>query len=109
MERFEGHEWAPRMAFRVGQCYYKGEDFLKAGGAFDVFAKVFPDDQLCSDALFWAGESYRMGNQVSEAFRRYNRCRWDHPSSESAKYARGRLALPEMLRQFEVEANVEEN
>ena len=109
LERFEGHEWAPRMAFRVGQCYYKGESFTKAGGAFDLFAKVFPDDPLCADSLFWAGESYRMGNQVAEAFRRYNRCRWDHPSSESAKYARGRLALPEMLRQFEVEANVEEN
>ncbi|MBL8826337.1 MAG: tetratricopeptide repeat protein [Planctomycetaceae bacterium] len=108
MERFEGHEWAARMAFRVGQCYYKGENYNKAGMAFDRFAKIFPDDGLCADSLFWAGESYRMANNTPEAFRRYNRCRWDHPSSESAKYARGRLALPEMLRQFEVEANVDD-
>ena len=29
----------------------------------------------------------------------------DYPESEAAKYARGRLALPEMLQQFEAEAN----
>jgi TolA-binding protein len=105
LERFEAHEWAPRMAFRVGQCFYKDKQYAKAGGAFDNFAKVFPDDGLCADSLFWAGESYRMANSVSNAFRRYNRCRWDFPSSEAAKYARGRLALPEMLNQFEAEAN----
>ena len=45
-----------------------------------------------------------MANNNSEAFRRYNRCRWDFPESEAARYARGRLALPEMLQQFEAEA-----
>jgi len=29
------------------------------------------------------------------------------PESDAAKYARGRLALPEMLEQFQREANVE--
>ena len=38
------------------------------------------------------------------AFQRYNRCRWDFPASEAAKYARGRLALPEMLSQFEADS-----
>ncbi|MBT4225099.1 MAG: tetratricopeptide repeat protein, partial [Opitutae bacterium] len=106
-ERFQQHELAPKMAFRVGQCYYKAEDFKIAGAAFDKFAKTFPDDKLCAEALFWGGESYRMGKNVPEAFRRYNRCRWDFPESDAAKYARGRLALPEMLAQFEREANVE--
>ena len=106
-ERFEEHELAPKMAFRVGQCYYKSEDYGVAGQAFDQFVKKFPDDKLASEALFWSGESYRMGNNVPEAFRRYNRCRWDFPESDAAKYARGRLALPEMLAQFEREANVE--
>jgi len=108
LERFEGHEWAPRMAFRIGQCYYKGKNYTKAAGSFDKFAKVFPDDALCADALFWAGESFRTGKNNPEAFRRYNRCRWDHPASEAAKYARGRLSLPEMLAQFEAEANLNE-
>ncbi len=104
-ERFEGHEHAAEMAFRVGQCYYKVEDYQRAGVSFDEFAKEFPDDELGADSLFWSGEAYRLANNNREAFRRYNRCRWDYPESEAAKYARGRLALPEMLQQFEAEAN----
>ena len=108
LERFEGHEWGARMAFRIGQCYYKGKQYAKASTAFDKFAKVFPDDALCADALFWSGESYRMASNTKEAFRSYNLCRWKHPASEAAKYARGRLALPEMLQQFEAEATTDE-
>ncbi len=109
IEKFEGNQHAPKMAFRVGQCFYKAKKYTDAGKSFDRFGKQFPDDPLASDSLFWAGESYRMGGATSEAFRRYNNCRWNHPSSESAKYARGRLALPEMLQQFEAEANAIEN
>ncbi|MCC7419609.1 MAG: tetratricopeptide repeat protein [Planctomycetaceae bacterium] len=109
LERFDTHQYASRIAFRVGQCYYKSKKFPKAGQAFDSFGKKFSDDALASDALFWSGEAFRMGNNNVEAFRRYNRCRWDYPSSEAAKYARGRLALPEMLQQFEAEANSLDN
>ncbi len=104
MERFPGHEHAAKLAFRVGQCYYKSEEYVTAGESFDKFSKVFPDDALNSDALFWAGESYRLAKNNAEAFRRYNNCRWKYQESEAAKYARGRLALPEMLQQFEAEA-----
>ena len=107
LERFENHQWAARMAFRIGQSYYKMEDYTKAAGAFEEFAKTFPDDELCADALFWGGESYRMAKNIPKAFRFYNRCRWDFASSDAAKYALGRLALPEMLAQFEREANLE--
>ena len=108
-EKFEGHQHAPKMAFRIGQCFFKAKKFTEAGKAFDRFDKNFPDDDLHPTSLFWAAESYRMGGAVSEAFRRYNNCRWKHPSSEAAKLARGRLALPEMLQQFEAEANAIEN
>ncbi|MDB5388517.1 MAG: Tetratricopeptide 2 repeat protein [Planctomycetaceae bacterium] len=109
LEKFESHEYASRIAFRIGQCYYKAKDYKRAGDSFDRFGKLFPDDALASLALFWSGESYRMGGSNSMAFRRYNRCRWDHPASEAAKYSRGRLALPEMLQQFESEANAVED
>ena len=109
IEKFEGHQHAPKMAFRIGQCFYKAKKYTDAGKSFDRFGKAFPDDALAPDALFWSGESYRMGGATSEAFRRYNNCRWNHPSSEAAKFARGRLALPEMLQQFESEANAIEN
>lgn len=101
VEKFEGHQHASRMAFRIGQCYYKGGKFVEAGRAFDEFARVFAEDKLSAEALFWSGESYRMASDARMAYQRYNRCRWDFPSSEAAKYARGRLALPEMFRQFE--------
>jgi TolA-binding protein len=109
LEKFEAHEHAQRMAFRVGQAYYKNEEFTRAAESFDQFAKLFPDDALGADGLFWSGESYRMANNDQLAFRRYNRCRWDFPASEAAKFARGRLALPEMLNQFEAEANSIDN
>ena len=105
LERFEGHQHAPRLAFRVGQCYYKSKQYATAGKSFDQFSKLFPDDALGADALFWSGESFRLGGNLREAFIRYNNCRWKYAESEAAKYARGRLALPEMLQQFEAEAN----
>ena len=97
------------MAFRVGQCYFKGKQYMMAGKSFDKFTEIFPEDVLCPDAAFWAGESYRMAGNNRQAFRSYNNCRWKHPDSEAAKYARGRLALPEMLQQFEAEANSVDN
>jgi TolA-binding protein len=107
LERFEGHKWGPKMAFRLGQCYHKDKQYKKAAEAFDRFNKTFPDDALAADSLFWAGESYRLGNNPRKAFQRYNDCRFNHQESEAAKYARGRLALPEMLRQFEEATNLD--
>ncbi len=104
VDKFDSHAYAPKMAFRVGQCRYKAGKFRESGDEFDRFARIYPENELCADALFWAGESFRMANDARQAYQRYNRCRWDFPSSEAAKYARGRLALPEMLRQFEADS-----
>lgn len=108
VEKFPTHQHAARMAFRIGQSYHKDEDYTKAGESFDQFMKSFPDDDLSPQALFWGGESYRLARNVPLAFRRYNRCRWDFPETEAAKFARGRLALPEFLAQFEREANLDD-
>lgn len=109
LERFETHTNAPRMAFRVGQCYYKAKKYAIAGKAFDRFVEVFPKDALSPDSLFWSGESFRMGGNTHKAFMSYLNCKDRYPESEAAKFARGRLALPEMLQQFEAEANAAEN
>ncbi|MDX1947008.1 MAG: tetratricopeptide repeat protein [Pirellulaceae bacterium] len=109
LERFESHQHAPRMAFRVGQCYFKAKQYVVAGKSFDKFSEIFPKDALTADAAFWSGEAYRMAGNNRQAFISYNNCRWKHPDSEAAKYARGRLALPEMLQQFEAEANSVDN
>ncbi len=109
LEKFEGHKWGPKMAFRVGQCYFKDKNYIKAAETFDKFTKTFREDQLAPDAMFWAGESYRTGANMKKAFEAYNKCRWDYPATEAAKYARGRLALPEMLAQFEASSNTDKN
>ena len=105
LEKFDSHKWGPKMAFRIGQCYYKDKQFTKAAETFEKFAVQFRDDALCADSLFWAGESYRTASNMKKAFQAYNKCRWDFPASEVSQYARGRLALPEMLRQFEAAAS----
>jgi TolA-binding protein len=84
------------------------ENHLAAAASYDEFVKSFPDSHLAPDALFWAGESYLLGRKYPEAFQRFNRCRWDFPASNAAKYARGRLTRPEMLKQFERESPLEE-
>ena len=86
-----------RNKVRVASVQYQ----MRPVESFDAFVKKFPDDDLTAQALFWAGESYREAGAIPEAFWRYNRCRTDFPESEAAKYARGRLALPELLAQFD--------
>ncbi|MFO0802478.1 MAG: tetratricopeptide repeat protein [Gemmataceae bacterium] len=100
-EKFGTDRRASKMAFRVGQAYFKDKQYAKGAEMFDKFVKLFREDPLASDAMFWAGESYRTAGNMKKAFESYNKCRWDYPATEAAKYARGRLALPEMLRQFE--------
>ena len=106
-EKFPSSPRCAKMAFRVGQCYYKDKQYPKAAVAFEGFGKKFVDDALHVEALFWAGESYRTAGNMQKAFENYNYCRWKFPATETAKYARGRLALPEMLRQFEAASNLE--
>ena len=97
VERFPQHEWAERMLFRAGQCWFKAEQFGKAGKEFDLLVENYPRSKFRPDAIFWAGESYRTGGQLEFAFRRYKRATWDYPESDAAKFARGKLILPEMV------------
>ena len=97
VERFPQHEWAERMLFRAAQCWFKAEQFQKAGKEFDLLVENYPRSKFRPDAIFWAGESYRSGNQLEFAYRRYKRATWDYPESDAAKFARGKLVLPEMV------------
>ncbi|NDF00535.1 MAG: hypothetical protein EB034_20040, partial [Verrucomicrobia bacterium] len=97
VERFPQHEWAERMLFRAAQCWYKAEQFGKAGKEFDLLVDNYPRSKFRPDAVFWAGESYRSAGQLDSAYRRYKRATWDYPESDAAKFARGKLVLPEMV------------
>ena len=77
--------------------------------AFDSFVKKFPDAELCSEAVWGGARATGWAKNIPLAFQRYNRCRWDFPESDAAKYSWGRLALPEMmLNQFEKEAALDD-
>ena len=97
VERFPQHEWAERMLFRAAQCRFKADQFQKAGENFDLLVENYPRGRFRADAMFWAGESYRSAKQLENAFRRYKRVTWDYPESDAAKFARGKLVLPEMV------------
>ena len=97
VDRFPTHEWAERMLFRTAQCWFKAEQFSKAGKEFDLLVENYPRSKFRPDAIFWSGESYRSGGQLEFAYRRYKRATWDYPESDAAKFARGKLVLPEMV------------
>ncbi len=97
VERFPQHEWAERLLFRCAQSWFKADEFVKAGTEFDLLVENYPRGRFRADAMFWAGESYRSANKREEAFRRYKRVTWDYPESDAAKFARGKLVLPEMV------------
>jgi TolA-binding protein len=104
VDRFPQHEWAERMLFRCAQCWFKADQFVKAGAEFDLLVENYPRGKFRPDAVFWAGESYRSANQLETAYRRYKRATWDFPESDAAKFARGKLVLPEMVSISDKEA-----
>lgn len=104
VDRFPQHEWAERMLFRCAQCWFKADQFTKAGAEFDLLVENYPRGKFRPDAVFWAGESYRSANQLETAYRRYKRATWDFPESDAAKFARGKLVLPEMVSISDKEA-----
>ncbi|HEV7404151.1 MAG TPA: tetratricopeptide repeat protein [Chthoniobacteraceae bacterium] len=104
VDRFPQHEWAERMLFRCAQCWFKADQFVKAGTEFDLLVENYPRGKFRADAVFWAGESYRSANQLETAYRRYKRATWDFPESDAAKFARGKLVLPEMVSISDKEA-----
>ena len=63
----------------------KAKKYPLAGKSFDRFVEVFPKDALSADALFWSGESFRMGGSTHKAFMSYLNCKDRSPESEAAK------------------------
>ena len=66
--------------------------------AIEVFRLVIDEKKaepdLIARAMFWAGDCYTKLKQPDyvNAYRLFKRLTWDYPESQSAKYARGRLA-----------------
>ena len=125
LENYPEHPLAPTVAFRLGQAHFRralaieaearspgaapasarragpasaAAVFLLAASAFDRLDEQYPSAELRPEARFWAGQSYHRAGDPRLAYRRYISTTWDFPDSEAAKYARGQLTQPEIVR-----------
>jgi tetratricopeptide (TPR) repeat protein len=105
--RFPSHKLADKTTVLSGQCYMRAEDFGKAVRMLRKVAdNLDADKNVRPEAMYWCGDSYyKMSGDVKgpseslvEAYRMWKKLTWDYPATQWAKYARGRLAEPEMAR-----------
>jgi TolA-binding protein len=115
MAKFPSHSSAGKAQILAGQCYMRAEKYdaaaksleLLAGNA-DKFGK-----EMVAESMFWCGESrMKLGSpgewkgggaeddpgQLEAAYRAYRRIIDEYPDTKWAKYARGRLADPRLVR-----------
>ena len=94
-QRFPEHKFAGAATVLSAECWMLANDLTKA---IEVFRQVIDEKKaepdLIARAMFWAGDCYTKLGQPDyvNAYRLFKRLTWDYPESQSAKYARGRLA-----------------
>jgi TolA-binding protein len=109
--RFPDHALAAKTQVLSGQCWMRALDLDNAIRVFTqvVEAKKGAND-LLAEAMYWCGESHMRRLKASgaamptkgkggssdstNAYRMWKRLTWDHPETQWAKYARGRLSEP---------------
>lgn len=100
--RFPSHNLADKTTVLSGQCYMRAEKYSEAVGAFKrVTENADADKNVRPEAMYWCGDSfYRLESTdaMVQAYRMWKKLTWDYPASKWAKYARGRLAEPEMAK-----------
>ena len=80
----------------------QAELYDNAAEVFLHVIKEYEDEkEIVPEAMYWCGDSYTKGkgaNAMIQAWRMFKKLTWDYPASKWAKYARGRLASPEMMQ-----------
>lgn len=97
-QRFPEHDLAPRTQLLSGQSFIRAERFEDAVAAL----RLLIDDretlaEIRAEAMFWAGMAQeRLGTPAAlrAAYTVYRQVTWDYPESRWARFARGRLADP---------------
>ena len=107
--RFPQHHLAGKTSVLSGQAYMQAGDYEKAVEVFILAIKTYEKEKdLIPEAMYWCADSYTKLPDMVEAWRMFKRLTWDYPATKWAKYARGRLASPEMI-QVEKTAMGEDN
>jgi tetratricopeptide (TPR) repeat protein len=97
--RFPTHQLAGKTMVISGQCYIRAEEFAKGQEMLAQAIKNSPNDpELVSEAMYWRGDTYMKTKEFENAYREFKRLTWDYPASKWARYARGRLTSPELIK-----------
>ena len=96
--RFPLHKLAGKTTVLSGQAYIQAQDYPKAIEVLEKAVKTYEGNKkLAPEAMYWCADSqYRMKELVG-SYRMWKRLTWDYPATKWAKYARGRLAQPDMV------------
>jgi len=102
--RFPDHHLAGRTQVLAAQCYMRAEDLPRAIDVFEAIVNAREAEaDLIAQSMYWAADCYTKSNNFIAAYRWFRRLTWDYPESQWAKYARGRLTEPQLVRAEETE------
>ncbi len=74
--------------FRIGQAYYRGQQFQEALQTFRQVAQSYPDSPYSRQARLWQGESLIQQTQYNAAEQAYTAFIKHHPNASDIPYAR---------------------
>lgn len=107
-ERFPNHKLAGKTKLLSGQAYMQALNHEKAVEVLnETLTKYTEDADLAAETAYWLGHCQMLMGQAEEAYIAWKKLTFDHPASTWAKYARGRLTDPKLIKaQESVEAKV---
>ena len=73
--------------FRIGQAFYRGQQYSEALQTFRDVAQIYPDTSYGRQAWLWQGDSLLQQTQYGEAEQIYNAYIERHASASDAPYA----------------------
>ncbi|MBI3987283.1 MAG: outer membrane protein assembly factor BamD, partial [Lentisphaerae bacterium] len=95
--RFPSHQLAAKTMVIAGQCYMQAGDLDKAAEKLEeAIKKIDSDNDLRAEAMYWRSDCLMQMKRFEDAYHQFKTLTWDYPSSKWAKFARGRLAQPEL-------------
>lgn len=101
-QRFPDHSLANRTQLLAGQSYIRAERFGDAIATLMVLVESRDtESELRAESMYWAGmanEQLRTADALRAAYTLYRQVTWDYPESRWARFARGRLADPDISR-----------
>lgn len=98
-QRFADHPLADKAALISGRSFLQAEKYDQGVKRLEeVAADSKAEASVRAEALYWSGWAYERSEKLQHAFAAYKRITWDYPETKWAKFARGRLADPAIIK-----------